>query len=168
MSSSPTSMSSPSVTFQVESWASYYSDPEREALWCEHYSELAVDKDEMPCGPDIHLFTSLDAIGALQILTARAAGRMIGYFLTVVRPHTHYCSVLCGFEDSYFISKPFRRGLTGVKLIKENERLLRARGVKKLFVMTKTSKDLGMIYDRLGYHCSDYTYAKWIGERKEV
>lgn len=156
--------SAPEVTFQVENWARYYSDPARPDLWAEHYAEIGADKVRMPMSPDVHFFTALDAAGALQVLTARHRGRMVGYFLTVVRPHTHYSSILCGFEDSYFLTACWRKGLTGVRLIKANEAALRARGVKKVFVMTKSFKDLGRLYERLGYVNTDHTYAKWIGD----
>lgn len=149
------------LTFQLESWSDYYRDCQ--ALWVEHYDEIAVQKDRMEMKPDVAGYMALEAAGRLQILTVRDDGRMVGYLLTVIRPHLHYANVLSGFEDAYFLSKTHRRGMTGVKLIREGIRYMRAVGVQKAFFMTKASLDMGRIFERLGFTKSDIVYSKWIG-----
>jgi GNAT superfamily N-acetyltransferase len=150
------------ITFHIESWAQYEADCQE--LWKLHYDEIAVSKERMPMRPDVTRYKGLEASGQLMILTARKSGAMIGYYLATVMPHPHYADVLCGFEDSYFVAPAERKGMVGVRLIKEAEKRLKQRGVKKVFVMTKSFKDLGRIFERLGYEQSDICYAKWIGE----
>lgn len=149
------------VSFQEESWGEYY--PDAQALWPGHYAELAGDR-RMPMGPDVAFYTLCEEVGSLLILTARAKGELIGYCLILVKPHPHYKSVLCGFEDSYWLKPEWRRGRTGVSLIKEAERLAKARGAKRLFFMTKLSKPLGKLFEYLGYTQTDVVYSKWIGD----
>lgn len=149
------------ITYQIETWDDYFRDCQ--VLWIEHYDEIAVQKDRMEMKPDVPAYMALERDGRLQILTARESGEMIGYVLTVIRPHLHYANVLCGFEDSYFLSKRHRRGWTGVKLIREAERRMKQIGVQKVFWMTKSFLDMGAIFKRLGYVHSDTVYAKWIG-----
>lgn len=150
------------ITFQLESWSDYFRDCQD--LWVEHYNEIALDKERMEMRPDIEAYQRLEATGQLQILTARDSGIMVGYLLTVIRPHMHYAGVLCGFEDSYFLSKDHRRGMVGVKLIREGIKQMKFAGVKKCFFMTKAFLDMGRIFERLGFSKSDIVYAAWIGD----
>lgn len=148
------------ITYQIESWTDYYRDCQE--LWIEHYNEIARDKDKMPMSPDIEAFKFLESRGQLQILTVRQDGKMIGYQLTIIRNHLHY-AVLCGFEDSYFLKKDCRKGMAGVRMIKEAIKHMQIRGVKKVFFLTKAFLNRGKIFEYLGFTQSDIMYAKWIG-----
>lgn len=150
------------ITYQLEPWSAYYRDCQ--ALWVEHYEELAVRKERMAMKPDVAAYQRLEAAGALSILTARDDGRMVGYILSTVRPHLHYADVLCGFEDAYFLSKSHRKGMTGVRLLREWEKAMRARGVQLVFAMTKPWLDMRPLFERLGFSQSDYVMSKWIGD----
>lgn len=148
------------ITYQQEGWSSYYTDCQ--ALWHEHYAELATNKDSMQMSPDIETYKALEQQGNLLILTARENGTLIGYQIAVVRRHLHY-STLCGFEDAYFLTKAKRQGMIGVRLITESLKLMKQRGVQKVFFMTKNVLNKGLIFERLGFTRSDITYSKWIG-----
>lgn len=150
------------LTFQAEPWDVYFRDCQD--LWVLHWQELALRKSQMQMKPDVPAYEALAASGALHILVAREEGEMVGYLLTVVRPHLHYADVLCGFEDAYFMRQSHRRGFAGVRLFREWEKAMRARGVQMIFAMTKPWLDMGPIFVRLGFKQSDHVYAKWIGE----
>lgn len=150
------------ITFSIESWASYFQDCQD--LWVEHYDEIAGDKARMPMRPDADLFIHLESLGHLQVVTARDSGKMVGYMIFAVRPHPHYADILCGFEDAYFLSASYRKGWTGVKLIRESIEVLKKRGVKRWFIHTKKAKDLGRILKFLGGSHSDEIYSGWIGD----
>lgn len=150
------------ITYQLEDWATYFQDCQ--ALWVEHYDEIAVTKDKMPMRPDVETYVALEQMGRLQIITAREAGRMLGYVVSVIRPHMHYADVLTGYEDAYFLTKSHRRGMTGVKLIREAVKHMQAVGCQKVFFMTKASLDMGRIFERLGFVKTDIVYSKWVGE----
>jgi L-amino acid N-acyltransferase YncA len=149
------------ITYQIEPWGTYYRDCQQ--LWIEHYDEIAVQKDRMEMKPDVASYKALEELGKLQIVVVRDDGRMVGYILSVIRPHLHYANVLCGFEDAYFLSKTHRRGMIGVKLIREAVRHMQAVGVQKVFFMTKAALDMGSIFERLGFDKTDIVYSKWIG-----
>lgn len=149
------------ITYTLEPWATYYRDCQ--ALWPEHWDEIAVQKDRMPMRPDVATYEALDRAGRLQIIAARDEGRMVGYIVSVIRPHMHYADVLAGYEDAYFLTKSHRKGMTGVKLIKEAIRHMQAVGVQKAFFMTKTALNMGPIFERLGFENTDLVYSKWIG-----
>ena len=88
---------------------------------------------------------------------------MIGYLLSVIRPHLHYADTLCGFEDAYFLLASHRKGLTGYRLLKVWKEAMVARGVDLLFAMTKPWLDNSRLFERLGFTLSDYTLSCWIG-----
>lgn len=150
------------ITFQVERWASYY--PECEWLWKLQYAEVGPDREKVALKMDIPSYEDLDSRGQLFILTARERGSIIGYYLAIVRTHLHYADLLCAFEDIYFVAPANRKGLIGFKLLKEAEKRLKARGVKKVFVMTKKSKNVSRLFERLGYTVQDIGLVKWIGD----
>lgn len=150
------------ITYQVEKWEDYFRDSQQ--LWEEHYEEIAVQKDKMAMKPDVHLFQTMEAGGSLHILTVREKGKMVGYHITFIRPHAHYADVLCGFVDAYFISPSCRKGMVGVKLFKEAEKTMKARGVKKIFTGTKNSKNMSKIFEYLGWKPTEQLFSKWIGD----
>ena len=148
------------VTFQRETWADYFRDCQ--ALWVEHYDELALRKDRMKMKPDVPAYEAMEAAGILDILTVREDGEMIGYVLSAVRPHLHYADTLCGFEDAYFLRKISRRGMLGVRMIREWLMAMRARWCVVAYGMTKPWLDNGPIFERLGGKLSDNVYAFWL------
>lgn len=150
------------LTFQAEPWDIYFRDCQ--ALWREHYEELCLRQERMKMKPDVAAYERLEAAGQLHILVAREAGEMVGYILSVVRPHLHYADVLCGFEDAYFLRKTHRRGMAGARLLREWEKAMKARGCQLAFAMTKPWLDMGLLFERLGFAKSDHVYAKWIGD----
>jgi len=151
------------ITYQVESWDHYYRDPAREGLWLEHYAEFApAHEGKMEMAPDLQVFRAMQTSGALQVMVARRAGKMIGYCLVVVRPHIHYCRTLCAFEDSYFVTKSERKGFTGIRLIANSIRALRARGVRRVYFMTKEFNSIALVLERMGMTKIDSVYAMWL------
>lgn len=150
------------ITYQLESWDSYYSDPERERLWVEHYSEFSpAHESRMEMGPDVNTYSALDRAGSLMVMTARRAGKLVGYCLVVVRRHIHY-SALCGFEDSYFLTKSERNGLAGYKLIAKTLHALKKRGCARAYFMTKEFLNVALLFERLGMSKIDTVYAIWL------
>lgn len=149
------------ITFQLESWRSYYGDPGLGVLWQEHYDELApAHQGRMEMSPDVAMYQAAEAAGSLVIVTARAEGRLVGYCLAFAKRHPHY-NALCGFEDSYFLTRRARRGTAGVKLIKHTLSALARRGCKRTYWMTKEFASIGKIFHRLGMVKMDEVYCSW-------
>lgn len=151
-----------------ESWERYYNDPEREALWWEHYNEFwEVHQGKLPMSPDVRFYSALEAAGALETIVARKAGKMVGYCLMVVKRHNHY-DALCAFEDSYFLTASERLGSAGIRLIREAIRVAKQRGVLRAFFMTKVILGPGAppsiekIFEHLGMEETDAIWALWL------
>ena len=150
------------VTYAVENWFDALS--EMEELWPLHWDEVAMNKDTIPLDPDYPTYAALANSGALHLLVARCEGKMIGYHVSIVKGHLHYRHSLSAFTDMYFIHPEHRKGMVGVRLFKEAEKTLKARGVEKMFTGTKLSLDMGRIFERLGWKETERLYTKFIGD----
>jgi GNAT superfamily N-acetyltransferase len=129
-----------------------------------HWEEVGTDKDKIPMDVDYEQYAQAALQGILHVMVARSHGSLVGYHSTFVRPHIRYKSTLMGFVDVYFLHKDFRRGSTGIRLLKAAETSLKARGVKKIQSGTKLSLDRGKVFEHLGYKAAETTYTKWIGD----
>jgi GNAT superfamily N-acetyltransferase len=151
------------ITYQVEQWRDIVA--EMEVLWPAHWEEIAINRDSIKLAPDYQSYEAFADSGALHIVTAREAGKIAGYHITIVRPHLHYKNDLHGFTDVYYIQPEHRQGWVGVKLFKYVEKTLKARGVKKLFTGTKLHLDMGRIFERLGFHETERLYTKVLNDQ---
>lgn len=133
-------------------------------LWQVHWEEIALDRAKVPLNPDVDTFRVLEEAGLLLIVTARDGEKMVGYHVTIVRPHLHYKQSLTAYADMYFIHPDYRQGMTGVRLFKYLERVLRERGVDRIYQGTKLHKDMGRLFERLGYKETERLFVKWIGD----
>lgn len=150
------------ITCQTEAWAD--ARAEIVGYWPAHYEEIARDKEKIPLAPDFRAYDTFGASGELHVVTVRKDGALVGYHLSLVRPHLHYTTTLCAFVDIYWLRPDCRKGMAGVKLFKEAERSLKARGVKKVFTGTKLALDAGRIFERLGWHETERLFTKYIGD----
>jgi len=148
------------ITYQVEPWEAYF--PECQALWIKHWVEVALDQAQIPLDPDLERYQAYADAGQLFILTMRDEGKLVGYFTAILSGHLHYKSTLMAFVDLYLVDKPYRKGLTGVRLFREAERALRALGVRRIQTATKLHAHLDMsrLLTRLGYTHVEAAYHK--------
>jgi len=151
-----------SVQFAIETIDQVLND--MTWLWDIHWQEIALDKAKVPLNPDVDTFRLLEDAGLLLIVTARDSEKMVGYHVSIVRPHLHYKHSLSAYADMYFIHPDYRQGMTGVRLFKYLEEQLREKGVERVFQSTKLHKDVGKLFERLGYKETERLYVKWIGD----
>lgn len=147
------------LTFAVEPWSALR--PIIFPFWVRHYLEIARDQDAVPLDPDWGKYDAMAEAGSLLIITARSEhGELEGYLFAIVSTHLHYKSTLCAFFDLYWLEPKARQGWSGIRLFREAERALRAIGVRKVFGQTKTHKDVGLIFRRLGWSEAETAYSK--------
>lgn len=146
------------VTYHTEAWEDCVDDIARH--WARHWQEVALHQDAVPLDPDFDEYRRLAEAGQLHVTVARKRGACVGYAVVVVRRHLHYRTSLTGFFDLYYVAPEFRRGWTGVNLFRAVERVMRARGVERLFTGTKVSLDMSRLFERLGYEPSERLHVK--------
>jgi hypothetical protein len=145
------------ITFHLESWDQFYADGKD--ILQEHYAEFTPESNA-PLQPDVSKYRLLDMHGRLLILTARSDGAIVGHQIVVLMPHPHHAQVLCGMVDAHFLSKEHRKGMTGVKLIKETLSVLQRLGVE--VVMYSTKNKFQKIFERLGFTQTDVVMTRWL------
>lgn len=136
---------------------------EIEPLLMEHWNEIALNKDIIKLNPDWREYARLDEINALRIYTARKDDELMGYFVIIVSRSLHYKDHLFANNDIVFLTKPARKGLTGFKLIKFAIESLKAEGVSKLHINTKTHQPFDPILERLGFEEIETVFSKVLG-----
>jgi GNAT superfamily N-acetyltransferase len=148
------------ITYQQE----FLVTTEREArpLLEKHWKEIAINKDHIKLNPDWEAYADLEASGNLKIFTARNDGALVGYFVVFVRKHIHYKDHLFAHNDILFLSEPYRKGYTGIKLIKFAEECLKADGVSVLTINTKTHRPFDGVLQRLGFNHVENIYSKFL------
>lgn len=149
------------ITYMVEPWSSVW--PELQPLWNEHWEQVALNRDTIKLNVDMEAYANYEAQGALHVLVVREDGKVIGYHLSIIRTHLHYKDSLNAFTDVYFLDHAHQGSTVGVKMFKEVEKSLRARGVEKMFTGTKVSLDRGDLFEHLGWTLTEKLYTKYIG-----
>ncbi len=149
---------SKAVEFAVEK----FSDTVVEAseLLRLHYAEIAPYQDLFKLNPDIATYMKLQATGILYIVTARSAGKLVGYVSLIVKEHVHYKDVLMATDDIHFLHPDWRKGGTGLRMLKFAEQKMREMGVKVMALRTKVASNHGVLFERLGYEPMDVVYLK--------
>lgn len=137
---------------------------EAEILIHKHWEEIALNKDKIKLNPDWEMYSLLESSGSLKIFTARNDKNLIGYFVVFVNRHIHYKDHLFANNDLLFLDEAFRKGLTGVKLIKFAEKCLKEDGVSVLTINTKVHKPFDVIMNKLGFNLIERIYSKYIGD----
>jgi len=137
---------------------------EAKPLLEEHWEDIALNKDKIKVNPDWDTYYLLEDQGKLKIFTARLEGKLIGYFVVIVAPHIHYKDHLFACNDLIFVSKEYRKGRTGLKLIKFAEKYLKEDGVSVLNINTKNHKPFHSLMKFLGYNSIETVYSKYLGD----
>ncbi len=137
------------MTIAVENYLSVIE--EIKPLLREHWLEIANFKDSIPLDPDWAKYQAMEAAGMLVIITMRRGGKLVGYSIFMLLNHPHYQSTLFAMNDILYLVPAERRGLTGIRLIKESERILMKMNVKKITWHLKPQHDFSPILKRMGY-----------------
>lgn len=136
------------VTLQEETCDVWFRDGTR--LFEEHASQLGESSDGY-LRKNWPLMQAMDRLGAMQIMTARCNGRMVGYYVCYIAPATDDISVLSALHISIFVSRDFT-GL-GLRLQRASIEALRQKGVGEVCFRAGVKADgarMGAIYQRAG------------------
>lgn len=146
------------ITFQKELFGKIM--PELPELFYRHWEEVALDKEAIKLKPDWPTYLQMELLNILHMMTVRAEGKLVGYYIALVRPHLHYAESLTAWSDIFYLLPEYRRGLTGYQLFAETEDMLKKLGVQKSYVMTKAHLPITIIMKRRGYRFIERIYTK--------
>jgi N-acetylglutamate synthase-like GNAT family acetyltransferase len=103
-------------------------------------------------------------MGAFCGVVARHKGKIIGYWVGFIRPHFHYADSLTAYTDIYFVDKAYRKSGVGADLFKHVEKVLKQRGVQKIFTATKLHLNHSALFKAAGYHETEIVFTKLLGD----
>lgn len=116
-----------------------------------HYEELTLNKDRVRLAPQWPMYAALERADAFVVFTARDDGRLVGYNAFFLNRHMHYEGLMVAQNDVLFLHPDYRKGLTGVRILKFAEQCLRLAGAMKVCYHVKFSLDFRPILHRLNY-----------------
>ena len=139
---------------------------EFEPLLEAHWREIANYQSVIPLAVNWEAYRQADAGGKLVILTAREGDKLAGYSVFFVVRSPHYSSSVFGMNDVLYVRPEHRHGRAGVALIRESERVMKARGCVKISWHVKernadgSVNPLGAILRKMGYELEEVSLGK--------
>ncbi len=149
------------ITFQVEPWSKCL--PEMMGLWSANWAETGADNDKLELDPDLDRYAAMEHSGQLHVVTARKLGELVGYFVWIIGTLLHHRTIKSACSDMYWLRPDCRKGMQGVRFIKEAERSVRTLGAQKLFTSYQPCLNLDPIYRRLGWQGGERVQCKYLG-----
>jgi hypothetical protein len=107
-------------------------------------------------------YAKLETAGHLHVVTARNEGKLVGYYVGVILAQPHYKNVICASADLYYLAPEYRVAQNGVLFILFIQQSLKERGVQWIIMGTKMDKNLGELYEAMGYKKTDEVWRKWL------
>ncbi len=127
-----------------------------------HWDE--VDETGLPYNPTWEMMQKWEDEGSFRVISVRESGELIGYASVLLRV-MHQTNEITAFIQDPYILPEHRKGMLGVQLLKEAEKLVKPLNVKKLVVAEPiTENSIGLVYKRLGYTPQETLWSKVLGE----
>lgn len=162
------------LTFKVENW--FECVEEMRPLWDIHWQEVALNQENIKLNVWESAFENAAKLGQLHVVVARFDGEIVGYHVSLIRPHLHYQGSLTAYTDAFYLHPDHRKGFNGLNLFKAVEKTLKDRGVERIIAMTKvkfdsskkintkkSTPDKSIMFERLGFTFAEKIYTKFIG-----
>lgn len=125
--------------------------------------ELAVSQDRIKIDIDYDRYAAMEQAGFMYILSARKAGKIVGYLMAFLMPHFHYkSSGVMALTDMFYVLPEHRNGV-GANLFIEWEKDMRKLGVVNMITSCKVHEDHTRLFELLGFKWTDKTFQKVIG-----
>ena len=131
-----------------------------------HWREVDVFHDDAPLDPDWDRYDEYEKLGLLYVVTARIQGALIGYLSVFCYPHMHHKTQKFAFVDVLWLHPAWRKGWTGIRLIRHFERGMRKVGAGLIWFAVKDhfknrhGKNVGDLLTFLRYEKVETVYAK--------
>lgn len=127
-------------------------------LFAEHFRELGVNQHRLIPRADEVRYAELQRLGILFVITVRADGKLVGYFIGFTMPHLHYLGAgPWAMTDMYYIQPEYRKG-AGIKLFRCFKQLARERGCRFAVTSCKVHEDFTEFLEKLGAKWTDKTF----------
>lgn len=167
MSRSPSPKKPPDVVYGWETIGDALADG-LEDLIALHYDEIS-SPGEPPLNLNWPRYLMFERLGSYRAVSARRAGKLIGYRSFIVDKPLHYQSLTWAVNDALYVDPDYRKSRVGPRLIQVSDAMLKAEGVAIVLqadrkahklATAKPRATLGDLLRRLGYAPMETVYAK--------
>lgn len=128
-------------------------------LTFDHYEEVGSKKIRM--NVDWGRYCDLQREKLLFVMIVRDQGKLIGYMSYLIQSHLRY-GILMAVADVFFLDASYRNSPIGLKMFKQAEKMLKAKGAKAIVNHCKVSNDFGKIFLRMGYQPLERNFIKYL------
>jgi len=125
-----------------------------------HWEDIALNKDTIALDPDWDAYKKLSDAGVLLIVTSRYNKQLVGYSVYLIGESLHYKGLKIAESDIFWLDKEYRKGMTGIKMMKFAEKALKDVDVDRVMSKIKIHKDVSPVFERLGYTAIEKIYSK--------
>lgn len=129
----------------------------REAAWRER-----ADAQPPPLCPDWRAFYALEERGVLLARIWEMGNEVVGYTVSVLLPHPYFGCLTC-FNELVYLSRSARKGLLGLRMLRDVESVARGRGAEMVVGSAPPGNGLHLLLPRLGYRELETRYVKRLG-----
>lgn len=131
-----------------------------ETMMHEHWKECSIDHDEVPFNPDWELALTMERQGTLHAFGLFDDKVFAGYAVFEVAPHLLFKSTKYAWNTGIYVKPENRKGVAGLKLFAESEKMLAAMGVRKITYLAPHKSSLNKVLAAGGYVPSETYYTK--------
>ena len=142
------------VTFQQEIF--FKCMRELLPLWLDEWDE--IKPDGRPLDPDWDAFVQREITGQLLLYTMRDGKKLVGYALSLIHPHPHFKSTLCGFLDGLYVLPTYREHAED--FIMQNDELLANQHIQDIIIGVPPASWLLRALKKLGYGRTEFMLMK--------
>lgn len=147
------------MQIQQESYADVLKDIG--PLLSTHWAEIETGYTAEDLQPSWEMYDYLAEHDHLHITTVRQDdGELVGYCVYLLSKAMHCASEIYADNDTFWLHPDHRKGMLGIRMLKSAEDSLRTLGVTRVLNKYKVHKDLGKLFERLGYEPIETVVAK--------
>lgn len=133
-------------------------DPNFKSLTDEYAGESKIA--EMPCyNLDINCYQQLEAAGLYHVLGAYVDDELVGFVAVLVTTVPHY-SVKISSTESFFVAAAYRKGGTGLKLLRAAEQCAKEQGAVILYCNAPVGSRLAQALPVMGFRESHRVFCR--------
>lgn len=134
------------LTFRPVTVAEVFSAPDADMLISEYMAESG--NPFLPQKPNVDYYRKAEESGAFKVIGAFSGERLVGFGSFVLTVIPHYSTVTASVE-SVFLSKDFRRGAAGFRLINAVSQSAKDAGASGIYWGCRSGSRLETLFARV-------------------
>lgn len=125
--------------------------------WLNEYIEECGNENIAQAQAQVERYKKLAQAGTLKCIGVFDGELMVGLAMMTVNPTQHYDFPLIGV-DAIYLRKPWRQGVTGLRLLRAMKALTIREGAPGFSVMAPPDSKLDHLCERLGFYQTHKAY----------